>query len=77
MRVIKEIPNEQLKITLFGWNNKFILKFEVQMYEQIYKFSEMDMSQSEVESLINQSFIDSVIQRFKDMDNDISKMIEY
>lgn len=72
MRFIKEIPNQAVKISLFAWNSKFIVKFEAGMYEQTYKFSEMDYTESEIENGLSASFIDAVITRFHAMDKDIS-----
>lgn len=38
MRVIGYIPHSLFKITVFSWNEKYIVKIEVGYYEQHYKF---------------------------------------
>jgi hypothetical protein len=66
MRVIGEIPHTKYKITLFHWNNKYILKFEIGLCEQTYKFSEMDISGvDEVKAAVNnEAFMKKVEEIF-------------
>jgi hypothetical protein len=79
MKVLKDIPSEYCKITLFWWNQKYILKFEKYQLEQTFKISELDVtSQNEVEQLIeNKDFIKKTLQRFEEMRQDISDILEY
>lgn len=44
MKILAEIPHAQLRITLFAWNQKYILKFEQGALEQSYKISELDVT---------------------------------
>lgn len=74
MRVIAEIPHPQIKITVFAWNAKYIIKLEAGPYEQIYKVKETDVTGLEqVKELINDEFIEQCINRFVQMRNDFSK----
>jgi len=43
MRVVKELVKGSIRITVFSWNNKFLIKYEQGMVEQTYKVSEMDL----------------------------------
>ena len=43
MRVVKEFVQEDVRISVFNWNNKFILKYELGPMEQTFKVSEMDI----------------------------------
>lgn len=78
MHFIKEIPHDNLRISLFEWNSKYILKFETPHLEQSYKFSVLDfVSQNEIEELaISSSFNDFVIQTFQNMYAEMAKAVE-
>jgi hypothetical protein len=43
MRVIAELPHPDCKITIFSMNQKYIIKLEKGIFEQIYKISELDI----------------------------------
>lgn len=74
MRVIAEIPHPQLKITLFQWNGKYIIKIEIGQFEQVFKVSEMDVSGLEdLKKLLNDDFLESVMERFLDMREDFNR----
>ena len=75
MHFIKEIPHPNVRISLFEWNSKYILKFETPHLEQSYKFSVMDFSsQKEIEELAtSSSFLDFVISTFTSMYAEMAK----
>jgi hypothetical protein len=79
MHFIKEIPHETIRISLFEWNSKYILKFETPHIEQSYKFSVLDFgTQNEIEELaISSSFIEFVSQTFTKMYEAMAKATEY
>lgn len=64
MRIEKEYNLKDLKITIFYWNNKYILKVESDTFEQTYKFSELDFTLNEVEELITDDFLEGVKKIF-------------
>ena len=65
MRVLGDIPHPTYKVTLFAWNSKYLLKFEVGSLEQTYKLDELDYTDEEVKSLVNQeAFMASVAKQF-------------
>ncbi|HEY0109177.1 MAG TPA: hypothetical protein VGB67_06060 [Fibrella sp.] len=71
MRYLKDIAHPQLKIGLYTWNNKYIVKIEAGPYEQTYKVAEFDVTgPDEVESLLSAPFLASVLTRFQQMDKD-------
>lgn len=78
MRIVAEIPHPQIKITIFAWNAKFIIKLEAGPYEQVYKISEEDVEGNleKVKAMITPEFINQCIQRFRDMRSDFSKTIQ-
>ncbi len=77
MHFIKEIPHEKMRISLFEWNSKYILKFETPHLEQSYKFSVLDFSgQKEIEELAtSSSFQTFVISTFQQMYAEMGKQL--
>ena len=77
MRIIGEIPHPQLKITLFNWNNKYLIKFEAGNYEQTYKVNEYDIAGEEaLKNMVTEEFLDQVKEIFKTMHNNLQKVLE-
>jgi len=75
MRVVAELPHPECKITIFNMNQKYIVKFEQGTLEQSYKLSELDLSGggvNEIFQIIDETFISTVIERFKTMRTDFS-----
>lgn len=74
MKVIRQIFHESCQITLFGWNQKYLLKFENNNLEQTYKISELDFLEEEVlQILSNKEFMQKVLERFKQMQTDLAE----
>ena len=77
MRFVKNIENDFCKAELYQFNNKYIIKFEAGMLEQIYKVSELDVSgEEDIEEMMGDSFLKKVVERFKDMENDFEAIID-
>lgn len=73
MRVVGEIPNEECKITIFAWNNRYIIKLEQGLLEQTFKVNEYDiLSDDELYNIIDSRFIQDAIERFKAMNISLS-----
>lgn len=74
MRIVKEIPHPQFKITIFSWNGKYIVKIEIGQFEQVYKINEMDvMGLDEVERMLDEDFLKGVMDRFLGMRSDFGE----
>jgi hypothetical protein len=68
MRVIAEIPHELFKISVFSWNGKFIIKLELDQYEQSFKVSENDVTGLDaVLKMVDEAFLDKAFQNFLSM----------
>jgi hypothetical protein len=77
MKQLKQFSEDSLTITLFWWNQKFILKFEQNQLEQTYKISELDYTETEILELAqNQDFLESVKKRFEQMYNDLQVYLQ-
>jgi hydrogenase maturation factor len=63
---IKE--HDVCKISLFSWNNKYIIKFEWNQMEQSFKIDAYEVaSEAEVLEKISEEFIQKVLERFQKM----------
>lgn len=68
MRVVGEIPHPDCKITIFHWNNRYLLKLEAGLLEQTFKINEYDISSEEdLKKIINEEFINKALTRFQEM----------
>jgi thiamine pyrophosphate-dependent acetolactate synthase large subunit-like protein len=69
MRVIDTITHPQCNITIYQWNNKYLIKLEQDVLEQTYKISEMDLtSPDDIQQIIDdEQFMAEALQRFDDM----------
>ncbi len=68
MRVVADIPNPNMKVTLMAWNGKYIIKLEKGDFEQTYKIGEMDiMGDAGAKELLDETFLEAALNRFNDM----------
>ncbi|RAI91594.1 hypothetical protein [Algoriphagus yeomjeoni] len=68
MRVVKEFNQEDIRISIFSWNNKYILKFELGPMEQTFKIPETDvLDESDLGIFWMGDFFEKVKVRFKEM----------
>jgi len=68
MRVVKELAFEDIRITVFSWNNKYLIKYEQGMVEQTYKVSEMDiLEESDLDPFFQKGFLDDIKIKFEEM----------
>ena len=68
MRVVGEILHPECKITIFHWNNRYLVKLEQGPYEQTFKIQEFDLaSEEDIKSIVSEAFIQAALQRFESM----------
>ena len=77
MRVVKEITDKPFKVTIFSWNEKYLIKLEDGPFEQTFKVSVFDFLEEELEALLNDAFIEEAQARFSDMAMSLKKAIEH
>lgn len=76
MRVIKEIVRSDCKITLFAWNNRYLIKVESGFLEQTFKVNEYDVSsEAEIERLVDDTFLAETLQRFGSMSKSLHEAL--
>lgn len=69
MRIVGYIEHPILKITVMQMSERFVLKIEVNMLEQTYKFNEDDKLRTlkDIEKIVDETFINECIKRFSEM----------
>ena len=77
MRYIKDITNNKFKVSLYQWNNKYIIKVESGTYEQTYKIDQYEVADvEEIEKCVDDVFLESVERRFDIMNNDFLESLK-
>ena len=77
MRVVGEIPHSDCKITIFSWNNRYLIKLEQGLLEQTFKVNEFDISgESELYRIVDQPFIQEAVQRFVEMSRSLREAMQ-
>jgi hypothetical protein len=77
MRVVKEFTKEGIRLSIFSWNNKYLIKYELGPMEQTFKIPEMDvLDEADLEGFFEGEFFDSVKMRFKEMGESFRKKLE-
>lgn len=68
MRVVGEIPHPECKITIFHWNERYLIKLELGPFEQTFKINEYDLtSEADLHKIVSEDFIGDAMARFSDM----------
>jgi len=74
MRVVGEIPHPECKITIFHWNNRYLIKIEAGPFEQTFKVNDYDVtSEGDLNKIISPEFISQAIARFSDMSRSLAE----
>ena len=77
MKIVREIREENYNLTIYAWNNKYLLKFEQGGLEQTYKISEMDILQiTDLDMILSSDFLKKVLARFDEMAHDFSNAVK-
>lgn len=77
MRVVREFVKDDIRVSIFSWNNKYLIKFEEGPLEQTFKVSEMDvLEEKELDVFCEGDFFKSVQLRFKEMGETLRKQME-
>ena len=75
MRIIKTLSYNNITITYFEVNLKFIIKFESFGMEQTYKVDKLEfLNFSDLEDKIDINFLGSIESRFDDMSSELKKL---
>lgn len=76
MRVVKEFMKEEIRVSVFSWNNKYLLKFEFGPMEQTFKIPELDiLEESDLDAFLEGEFFEGVKSRFDYMGQSFKKQL--
>ncbi len=77
MRVVREFTKNDIRISIFVWNNKYLLKYEQGMAEQTFKVNETDiLEESDLELFFSDDFLAEVQERFEEMHQSLRNQLE-
>lgn len=76
MRVLSEQTHEDIKITIFQWNNRYLIKLEQGLLEQTYKIDQFDVAESQLRNVVDESFLQQVRVRFTEMYKSLHEAIQ-
>jgi hypothetical protein len=76
MRIVGEIPHPDCKITLFSWNNRYLIKLESGLLEQTFKIDQFDIDEASLPTLVNATFVQEALHRFDEMNRSLRKALE-
>jgi len=77
MRIIGEIPHSQCKITLYNWNNRYLIKLEKNGLEQTFKVDQFELaSDKDLQILVDELFIQKAMERFEDMERSMAEALQ-
>jgi hypothetical protein len=76
MRIVGEIPHPACKITIYAWNNRYLIKLENGLLEQTFKINQFDVTgDAEVFQIIDETFIQEALERFAEMSRSLHAAI--
>ena len=77
MRIIGEIPHAQCKVTLYNWNNRYLIKLEKNGLEQTFKVDQFELtSDKDLQILVDEPFLQKALDRFEDMERSIAEALQ-
>jgi hypothetical protein len=77
MRVVKEITHPECKISIFSWNNRYIIKIEQGTLEQTFKVDALDVAdEGELIKLIDAEFLQQALNRFRLMGQSLYEALD-
>ena len=77
MRVVGELNHPHCKITLFAWNNRYLIKLENGLLEQTYKINQYDIiDEKALGSILDEAFISECLLRFEEMARSLAATME-
>lgn len=77
MRIIGEIPHSECKVTLFHWNNRYLIKLEKGYMEQTFKVDQFELtSEKELTLLVDEAFIQEALLRFESMNQALAVALQ-
>lgn len=68
MRIVRELSHPEYKITVFSWNNRYLIKLEQGFLEQTFKIDQLEVTnEEELIKMIDDEFLALALKRFEEM----------
>ena len=72
MRIARDFYREDIKISIFDFDLKYVIKFEFRGLEQTFKIDKLEFKDiTELENKIDNKFLKVVRNRFESMSDDL------
>ena len=72
MRIARDFYREDIKISIFDFDLKYVIKFEFRGLEQTFKLDKLEFKDTtELENKIDNKFLKVVRNRFESMSDDL------
>ena len=72
MRIARDFYREDIKISIFDFNLKYVIKFEFRGLEQTFKVDKLEFKDTtELENKLDKKFLKVVKNRFESMSDDL------
>ena len=77
MRTVFDIPHPRFKITVFIWNEKYLVEIETGPFKQTYKIPvESVTSEDDVRKIFSPEFLEKCEKTFEQMYDDFSTSVK-
>ena len=72
MRIVRDFYREDLKISIFDFDLKYVIKFEFRGLEQTFKLDKLEFKDiTELENKLDKKFLKAIRNRFESMSDDL------
>tara|TARA_B100000212_G_scaffold336914_1_gene310937 strand:+ start:904 stop:1134 length:231 start_codon:yes stop_codon:yes gene_type:complete len=72
MRIVRDFYREDLKISIFDFDLKYVIKFEFRGLEQTFKLDKLEFKDiTELENKLDKKFLKVIRNRFESMSDDL------
>ena len=72
MRIVRDFYREDLKISIFDFDLKYVIKFEFRGLEQTFKLDKLEFKDiTELENKLDKIFLKVIRNRFESMSDDL------
>jgi hypothetical protein len=77
MRVLKEFSVQGCKVTLYLWNNRYLIKMEQGYLEQTFKVDQFEFDDEDsVLQLLDERFVEEAVDRFDAMARSLHEVLQ-
>jgi hypothetical protein len=77
MRIIDEFFLDGCKVTLMSWNNRYLIKVEYDLLEQVFKLDQFAVeSAQQLRTLLDADFMAQARKRFEEMEEALHQSLK-